>query len=187
MNRKKFLSVIGGAGGSILLAHRVFADANNKGFSSFPFLARREQENSYWYSGHLVSLLVSSEQTNGNYSLLRVTERRGFEPPPHTHTKEDETFLILDGEVEYTAGKETFPAKAGDVVFLPKNLRHSFKILTETAETLMLLTPGGFENYFIEMSEAAVSLELPPLPQGLPDIPKLIATASKYGIRFPEK
>jgi len=107
-----------------------------------------------------------------------------LEPPPHTHTKEDETFLILDGEVTYTVGNQAFDAKAGDVMFLPRNIQHSFKIQTEKLETLILLTPGGLENYFVEMSEPAEELQLPPQPQGPPDISKLIATASKYGIKF---
>lgn len=149
-----------------------------------PLLSNRNMENSYWYIGHLMSLLLTSEQTGGRYALLRATERRGLEPPPHTHTKEDEAFLILEGEATYTVGDRTFPVKAGDVLFLPRNIQHSFKIQTETLETMMLLTPGGFENYFIEMSKPAGALNLPPIPQGPPDIPKLVATASKYGIRF---
>lgn len=187
MNRKEFISTIGCVSSGMFLAPGVFSNADKKHFSPTPFLTRRSQTNSYWYLGHLVSLLVSSEQTNGNYSILQATERRGLEPPPHTHTREDETFLVLDGEIEYTVGSERYAAKAGDVVFLPKNLQHSFRILTKTAETLILLTPGGFERYFVEMSEAAATLDLPPLPEVQPDISKLIATASKYGIKFPER
>ena len=59
-------------------------------------------------------------------------------------------------------------------------------IQTETLETLMLLTPGGFEKYFIEMSEPAGEVQLPPVPQTAPDIPRLVAIASKYGIIFPK-
>ncbi len=150
----------------------------------FPLLASRTKENSYWYIGHLMSLVLTSEQTGGKYALLRATERRGMEPPPHTHTKEDEAFLVLEGEVIYTVGGQTFNAKAGDVMFLPKNIQHSFKIQTEQLETLMLLTPGGFENYFVEMSTAAEEVKLPPMPQGPPDFEKIVAIASKYGILF---
>ena len=151
-----------------------------------PMLVNRNKENSYWYIGHLMSLLVSSKDTNGRYALLRATERRGLEPPPHTHTKEDEAFLILEGEVVYTVGDQTFQAKQGDLMFLPKNIQHSFKIQSETLETLILLTPGGLEDYFVEMSKPAEKLQLPPMPQGPPDIKKLVATASKYGVKFPK-
>jgi len=169
---------------SMLIVPETFANMQKEESLLKPLLINRSKENSYWYIGHLMSLLFTSEQTDGQYALLRATERKGLEPPPHTHTKEDETFLILEGEVTYTVGNQTFNAKAGDVMFLPKNIQHSFKIKTETLETLMLLTPGGFENYFIEMSDPAGELQLPPMPQGPPDIAKLIATASKYGIHF---
>jgi quercetin dioxygenase-like cupin family protein len=151
-----------------------------------PLLTNRTKKNSYWYIGHLMSVLAGSKQTGGRYALLRATERRGLEPPPHTHTREDETFLILKGEVVYTVGGRNYEAKEGDVMFLPRNIQHSFKIRTETLETLILLNPGGLENYFVEMSEPAGDLMLPPMPQGPPDIQRLIETASKYGVRFPK-
>jgi quercetin dioxygenase-like cupin family protein len=170
----------------MLMMPDAFTQMNKSGAELAPLLTNRNKENSYWYIGHLMSLLVKSNQTGGRYALLRATERRGLEPPPHTHTREDETFLILGGEVVYTVGDQTFEAKEGDVMLLPRNIQHSFKIQSEKLETLMLLTPGGFENYFVEMSLPAEKLTLPPLPQGPPDISKLVAVASKYGIQFPK-
>jgi quercetin dioxygenase-like cupin family protein len=183
--RRTFLNTMGIVS-SMLMVPETFANMDKQKPPLKPLLTKRSKENSYWYIGHLMSLLLTSEETDGQYALLRATERRGLEPPPHTHTKEDETFLILEGKVVYTVGDQTFNAKEGDVMFLPKNIQHSFKIQTEKLETLMLLTPGGFENYFVEMSKPAEELQLPPLPQGPPDITKLIATASKYGIMFPK-
>ncbi len=175
-----------GTMGGMSLVPQLFAAGKKDEVLLSPQLTRRNKENSYWYIGHLMSLLASSKQTGGVYSLLRATERRGLEPPPHTHTREDETFLILDGEVTYTVGDQTFNAKTGDTMFLPRNIQHSFKIHSETLETLILLTPGGLENYFIEMSVPAEELQLPPMPKGPPDIAKLVATSSKYGIKFPK-
>lgn len=86
----------------LLVAPEVFASVKNEERLPAPLLTSRNKENSYWYMGHLMSLLVASAQTGSRYALLRATERKGFEPPPHTHTKEDETFLILEGEVKYT-------------------------------------------------------------------------------------
>jgi len=50
---------------------------------------------------------------------------------------------------------------------------------------LIHLSPGGFEDYFIEMSEPAKEMVIPPRPQGPPDVQRIIETASKYGIIFP--
>ncbi|MDB5203312.1 MAG: cupin protein [Ferruginibacter sp.] len=180
--RRTFLNTIGVLSGMCMTPEVFAGQANNK---LQPLLSSRSIQNSYWYIGHLMSLLTVSKQTGGEYALLRATERRGLEPPPHIHTREDETFIILEGEVEYTVADQTFRAKAGDSMFLPKNIPHSFKILSEKLETLILLTPGGLEDYFVEMSEPAKAVTLPPMPAGPPDIAKLIARASKYGVLFP--
>jgi len=183
--RKAFLKTAGLLSGTFLISE-AFAKTGKAEAKLTPLLSNRNKENSYWYIGHLMSLLITSKETDGAYALLRATERRGLEPPPHTHTKEDEAFLILEGEVLYTVGTQTFHAKAGDIMFLPKNIQHSFKIQTETLETLIFLTPGGLENYFVEMSQPAEEVQLPPVPQGPPDIKKLVKTASKYGVKFPK-
>lgn len=170
---------------SMSIITKAFATMPEEEAQLAPLLTNRNKENSYWYIGHLMSVLIDSTTTGGQYALLRATERKGLEPPPHTHTKENELFLIIDGEVVYTVGNQSFHAKEGDVMFLPKNIQHSFKIQSEKLETLILLTPAGLENYFIEMSVPAKELQLPPLPHGPPDIKKLVATASKYGVKFP--
>lgn len=183
--RKTFLKAMGIVGSTFMVSE-AFANMKKEEALLKPMLSNRNKENSYWYIGHLMSLLLTSKETGGRYALLRATERKGLEPPPHTHTKEDEAFLILEGEVIYTVGNKTYNAKQGDLMFLPKNIQHSFKIQTEKLETLILLTPGGLENYFVEMSKPAQEVALPPMPQGPPDIKKLIATASKYGVKFPK-
>jgi quercetin dioxygenase-like cupin family protein len=152
-----------------------------------PLLTRPLLSNSYWYVGHLLSVLFRSADTNGRFSLLRMTEKKGLEPPPHTHTKEDETFMLLTGEIEFSVNNQIYHAVAGDTMFLPRNIQHSFNVLTAQSEVLILLTPGGFEQYFIEMSEPAPEMTQAPLPSGPPDIARLIAAAGKYGIKFPGK
>lgn len=115
-------------------------------------------------------MLLSAEETGGLLSLLKVTEVKGLEPPPHTHTREEEIFYLLNGEIEFFAGGKTYKAAAGDCMFLPRNIMHSFRILTDQSDVMLLLTPGGFEKSFIEMSEKAPELIQPPRPTGPPDI-----------------
>lgn len=186
ISRKDFLGYSGLLGTSLLLPGNSFCNTPTHA-SLQPLLARPRLANSYWYIGHLISVLFKSEDTGGLFSLLRVTEVKGLEPPPHTHTREDETFLLVDGEIEFTVGQQSYHASAGDAMFLPRNIQHSFKVLTNKSEVLMLLSPGGFEKYFIEMSEPAPELREPPVPAGPPDVAKIITTASRYGIKFPEK
>jgi len=125
-------------------------------------------ERSYWYGINLVTIITSSSETNGAFSLVKNVMRKGFEPPLHAHTREDESNLILKGEILFTVGDKTIHAKAGDYIHLPKNVPHTFKLLSDTAETLLLITPGGFEEMFVECSRPALAMELPPLAEKLP-------------------
>lgn len=150
-----------------------------------PRMNSPELKNSYWYIGHLMSILVSSEDTNGSFSLIHGYEIKGLEPPPHVHTREDESFYILDGEINYTVDHEVFHARKGDWIFLPRNVQHSFQVQTDQAEVIIHLSPGGFEKYFMEMSEPAKALIIPPRPDGPPDVQRIIETAARYGVLFP--
>ncbi len=185
LNRRSFLKSTGGFS-SLLLPALSLSKFNMIAANDQPLLTKPSLKNSYWYIGHLLSVLLRSADTNGLFSLLKMTEIKGLEPPPHTHTREDEIFLLLDGEVEFSVENGTYHAVAGDTMFLPRNIQHSFKVLTTRAEVLILLTPGGFEQYFIEMSDPAPEMKQAPLPSGPPDIARLIATAAKYGIKFPD-
>lgn len=153
--------------------------------AAVPGMLAPELKNSYWYIGHLMSILLSAKDTGGAFSLIHGYEIKGLEPPPHIHTQEDESFYLLDGEITYTAGDSVFQAKKGNWVFLPRGILHSFQVITPQAEVLIHLSPGGFENYFVEMSEPAPEMVIPPRPQGPPDVKKIVETAARYGIRFP--
>ena len=185
MKRKEFLKA--SAAWSMLPLLAAGQSATNLDGSTNPVVACPSLTNSYWYIGHLMSVLISSKETNGQFSLIHGFEIQGLEPPPHTHTREDESFYLISGEIRYTVGHEVLNAKQGDWVFLPRDVPHSFQVITDKAEVLIHLTPGGFENYFIEMSEPAKEMSIPPRPEGPPDVQRIIETAARYGIVFPER
>lgn len=143
-------------------------------------------QRSYWYATNLITIITNAAETNGAYSLVKVFMRRGFDPPLHMHSIEDENNYILEGEIVYTVGDETIHAKAGDYVHLPKNVPHTFTVITETAATLLMITPAGFETMFIECGRPAETLELPPL-NGKPPaafFQKLIEVNTRLGATF---
>jgi quercetin dioxygenase-like cupin family protein len=184
MNRKEFLT--GSSAVGLISLMPGITCARSLGAEGLEQrMAEPELANSLWYIGHLMSILISSKDTGGAFSLIHGYEIQGLEPPPHTHTKEDESFYLLTGEITYIVGNEVLNAKSGNWVFLPRNIQHSFKVITEQAEVLIHLSPGGFEGYFREMSEPAKELSIPPRPQGPPDVKRIIETASRYGVLFP--
>ncbi len=130
------------------------------------WLQKPSLENSIWYNGHTFSFLLDASQTGGAFSLLYCYFRKGGEPTAHCHRNEDETFCILEGEILFHIGDRRFIAKAGELAYGPKDVPHQFKLVTETAKALLLITPAGVETFFKEFSVPAQSLELPAVSEG---------------------
>jgi hypothetical protein len=111
-----------------------------------------------------------------------------MEPPPHTHSRETETYYITDGVMQFTVGDKSFTAKAGDCVFLPTDVQHAFRLETETAKCTILIEPGGFEKFFIDFSVPAEALTLPPPPDGPPSpelAKRFVESLATYGVDMP--
>ena len=148
-------------------------------------LLKPSLENSIWYNGHRFSFLLDADQTSGAFVLVQCYFRKGGEPPAHFHLLEDETFYLLEGEINFHIGDKRFLAKAGDTVYAPKETPHQFALVTETAKALMLITPGGFETFFKKFSVPAQSLELPPIQEGKPPaqfMEKMINRSTELGV-----
>ena len=156
-----------------------------------PFTRKASSTTSRWFAGGLVTFLVDGEDTGGQLACIEATVRRGTEPPMHIHRREDETILVLDGELDYIVGDQTYTAASGGCVFVPRNIPHTYRQRTDIVKALLILTPAGLEGFFKELSEPAAILELPPMPPGPPDpafmadfMAKVKIVAERYGTDF---
>ena len=102
--------------------------------------------------------LLRSRDTDDRFSLTHYNAAPRIGPPLHRHTREDEMFYILDGEVVFRVGDQTITARAGDTVFGPRGVAHAFKNLTDApAHMLLLVTPAAnFEKFY-----AAITAPMP--------------------------
>jgi hypothetical protein len=62
-----------------------------------PYARAPRSGDSWWYAGCLISSLAEATETAGQLSAVEAVIRKGMEPPPHTHTHEDEAFYIIAG------------------------------------------------------------------------------------------
>jgi len=132
-----------------------------------------------------LTFLATAEETRGQFALIEATARKGNVPPRHIHRREEETFYVLDGKMNVTVGDRTFKATAGTLVSLPRNVAHSFAIESEQLRTLILLTPGGLEDFFKEFSVPAPTMTLPPADEpAYGELQKLLEAAPRYGLEF---
>jgi quercetin dioxygenase-like cupin family protein len=146
---------------------------------------RLSLDRSVWYSGQLMTFLATSEDTQGKFSLIEAVARRGNDPPPHIHHREEETFYVLEGEMTFSVGGQTIKATPGTMICLPRNVAHSFVIDSEQVRMLILLTPAGFEGWFKEFGVPAPAMTLP-LHVEVPynDLQRMLEAGPRYGIEF---
>jgi mannose-6-phosphate isomerase-like protein (cupin superfamily) len=136
-----------------------------------------------WFLGALSQVRLSGEQTGGAFSLVDNLARRGNASPVHVHVhdRDDEIFLVLDGELRVSAGEDDYPAGPGTVAVLPRRLRHAYVVTSATARFVVLHAPAGFEQFAAEVGQPAKARTLPP-PAGPPDSAALAQTAARHGI-----
>lgn len=146
-----------------------------------PVIGRRGEGEARWWFGSLAEILVTAEHTGGALSVIEVTEAPGAEAPLHVHHRDDETFVILEGEVTFAVGGTEIAARAGDVVFGPRRVPHRYTVGAAGCRMLFVMTPGGFEGLVREMSAPAGARTLPPPVTEEPDWEMVAAVATAHG------
>jgi quercetin dioxygenase-like cupin family protein len=129
--------------------------------------------------------LATGEDTNGKYALWEAIVPPGGGPPPHVHSREEEGFYILEGEITFQIGDQPLVATAGTFANMPVGTPHSFKNESDRlARMLISVAPAGLEEMFFEfglpLSEGATTTP----PPSMEEIEKLLAIAHKYGIEI---
>jgi len=146
-------------------------------------LPRGEGE-SVWLVGDLIEVKLASEDTGGAYSIVEVTSPPQGGPPPHIHHNVDETLYVAEGEVEVLLGDGTTRASAGALAYVPKGTLHTFKTIgTSASRVVSLVSPGGFEKFFLEAGDPAT--EGSSAPEGEPDVGRIMEIGQKYGVEIP--
>lgn len=133
-----------------------------------------------WVLKELDAIKATAAQTGGLFGLKESLDRRGGGPPLHVHQREDEGCYVLDGEITFFVGDDVISASAGAWLYLPRRIPHSLRIESDTARTLWLITPGGFESFFTETFPAAAAGSSPPDEQ--PAFERLAAAAAVFGV-----
>jgi quercetin dioxygenase-like cupin family protein len=135
--------------------------------------------------GELAIIHASGNDTNGVYSIVELYATKEGSPPLHVHRREDEGFYVIEGELTLTVGDKTHKAKAGDFLFAPKDIPHTYTVDSDGhARVLLICSPAGFENCVRAMSTPATSM-VPPGPEGVDvDFEKVVALAAEYGVEF---
>ena len=102
---------------------------------------------------------ISAKDTGDQFSVFEYEGFAKIGPSLHRHLHQDEVFYVVNGEFLFQAGDERQTLKAGDTIFLPRNVPHTWLQLSDTGKMIYLLQPAGnLEDFFKKMD----ALKRPP-------------------------
>jgi quercetin dioxygenase-like cupin family protein len=112
--------------------------------------------------GDTYTILLSGDDTDGRYCLIDMLVPPGGGPPPHRHDFE-ESFTVLEGEIEFTFRGKKLAVRTGVTVNIPANAPHFFtNASNEPARLLCICTPSGLEEFFLTIGIPVATRTTPP-------------------------
>ena len=133
--------------------------------------------------GDIYRFLATGKETNGKYAQWEAIVPPGGGPPPHVHSREEEGFYVLEGEITFQIGDESLVANAGTFANMPVGTPHSFKNESDKpAKMLISVAPAGLEQMFFEVGQPFDGGTTTASPPTKYDIEKFLEIAPRYGI-----
>ena len=105
-------------------------------------------------------------------------------PPPHRHDFE-ETFILLEGEIEATFRGSKMTVRAGQTINIPANAPHRFhNVSNAPARMICICAPAGNDKFFLEAGVPVATRTTPPPPLNQEEeaafMAKAISLMAKY-------
>jgi mannose-6-phosphate isomerase-like protein (cupin superfamily) len=135
--------------------------------------------------GDVYRFLATGDDTNGKYAVWEAIVPPGGGPPTHVHSREEEGFYVLEGEITLLVGDRQLVAGPGVFANMPVGTPHSFKNEgSQPARMLISVAPAGLERMFFEFGVPLPEGSTTALPPTKEEIEKLLAVAPRYGIEI---
>lgn len=135
--------------------------------------------------GDMYSMLVIGEESTNSLFQFEATVPPNGGPPPHVHSEEEETFYIVEGELEFQIDDKYHIASKGDFVYIPPGTVHRFKNIGDTTSTMLVtFSPSRMDGFFLEVFPVVKNKNLmnPPTMDQLME--KMDKAAAKYGMTY---
>lgn len=150
-----------------------------------PSIKHQPGSKRYYFDVGLGSVCLSGIDTGGAYCLLEVSLAPGMAVPRHTHTREDEVYSVLAGELEVTVGENTFVLQPGDTLLAPRDIPHEIcNSGNTTNHYLLIFSPSGFEEFIMATAVPAPDNAVAPTEPPAVAVQNVHKLAADYGILF---
>jgi mannose-6-phosphate isomerase-like protein (cupin superfamily) len=113
-------------------------------------------------AGDTYTVLLTGKDTAGRFCLIDMYVPSGGGPPPHRHDFE-ESFTLLEGELEVVFRGVKRVIRAGETINVPANAPHQFRNSSlQPARMLCICSPAGQEEFFLEVGVPVATSTTPP-------------------------
>lgn len=136
-----------------------------------------------WFLDSLAIIKAGGDRTAGRLAIVEYLSPKGSGSPLHVHTREDEWFHVLEGELAFWVGGRLIEAKAGAFAYGPRDIAHTFVVVSQQARYIVGASPAGFDEFVRVASVPATGLTLPPANAPAPDPARLAGLAERFGIK----
>lgn len=151
-----------------------------------PYVLRRGEGEHAMLFTDLFTVLLSGDETQGQFGVIVAESPAGDTIPTHAHDATHETFSVLEGKVrlffeDADGAQQSQLLTAGDFGYVRAGFAHAYRV--EEAARMMGVLSGGFERFFQHMGTETdhATTEQPPF---VPDFPRMQAAAQQHGMRF---
>ena len=112
--------------------------------------------------GDTYTITVAGKDTGGRFCVIDMHVPPGGGPPPHRHDFE-ETFILLEGEMQVTFRGKSSTVHAGDTIHVPANAPHQFhNASVQPVRMICICSPAGNDEFFREVGVPVAARTAPP-------------------------
>jgi quercetin dioxygenase-like cupin family protein len=150
-----------------------------------PSIKHQPRSKRYYFDVGIGSVCLSGADTGGAYCLLDIGLAPEMTVPRHTHTREDEAYYVLSGELEVIVGDEVFILRAGDTLIAPRDIPHQLRNSGDVENHyLIMFSPSGFEEFLKATAVPAPDNAVAPTEPPAVAVRNVHELAASYGIQF---
>jgi len=156
-----------------------------------PSIKHQPRNKRYYFDVGIGSVVLTGADTGGAYCLIEASLAPGIGVPRHRHTREDESYFVLSGELEVIVEGKAFVLRPGDSLIAPRDIPHQIRNSGNTENHyLLIFSPSGLDEFLMATALPAPDNAAAPSEQELQANDPAVAVqnvhnlADNYGIIF---
>ena len=107
-----------------------------------PIVSGPGQGEDYWFLGALTTIRATGEATGGSVAVIETLAPRGHGSPLHVHTREDEWFYVLEGELLLIENEGETIMRPGEAAGFKAGVANGHHLLNRTDRDAVYLEIG---------------------------------------------